>query len=412
MGIISAAGRGLPAFRDALFNGQPCFSKQMYSPLSYPIVGAFIQNNSSQDLLEKILVLSHNSTEQRQHHVQKIFRKMPWPIQAAMIATDEAWNQAAFEKTQFDRHRVGVIVSTQNSSLQYQLYPSFMEQPDYLSPFYSLQMMDSNYVGMLSDMFGIFGDGFTVGGASAGGNIALLRAYQLIQAGWQDACIVVGALADLSPMDLQGFRNIGALGGHRFADEPHKACRPFDKASEGFIYGQASACMILESCQSAKARNAPILGYLGGGAVVLDGNCLSDPSMEGEIRAMREGMRLADITVEQIDYINTHGSSSPLGDQIEAASIETVLGSRINSTVLNSTKSIIGHCLWSAGIVEAIATIIQMQEKFIHPSLNLENSISPHCQFITTRQQLETHVALSNSFGFGGINSSLVFKGI
>ena len=142
--------------------------------------------------------------------------------------------------------------------------------------------------------FGILGEGFSVGGASATGNVALLRAYQLIRDGWQDACLVVGVVADLSPMELQGFYNLGALGGHHFADTPNKACRPFDKAHEGFIPGQAAACILLETVHSAKSRGVPILGYILGGALLLDGNRLSNPQVEGEFRAMQQAIKFAD----------------------------------------------------------------------------------------------------------------------
>ena len=122
--------------------------------------------------------------------------------------------------------------------------------------------MDTDYIGVLSEAFTILGEGLTVGGASACGNVALLHAQQLIENNRHAACLVVGAAADLSPMELQAFHNLGALGGHRFAQTPNQACRPFDKLHEGFIYGQAAACIILESIASANERHVPILGYL------------------------------------------------------------------------------------------------------------------------------------------------------
>lgn len=412
MGILSAVGQGTTVFKEALLQGRNNFTAQVFSPLSVPIIAALIKNYSSAHLLQSLLSLPTNHTENRVAHLHKMFHQLPHNIELSLIATDEAWHQAKLDKHPLDPMRVGIIVAAQNSTSHYQfdLYDKFQAQPSYISPSYALHFMDADYLGYLSDIFSIFGEGFTVGAASASGNVALYQAYQLLKTGQHDAYVVVGALADLSPMELQGFYNIGALGGEHFMQEPNKASRPFDKDSDGFIYGQATACMILESVASATKRKVPILGYMLGGAVVLDGNYLSNPSQTGEVRAMQQAIRTSGISVEQINYINTHGTSSPLGDNVELAAIESVLNTHKSAVILNSTKSIVGHCLWSSGIVEAIATIIQMQNKFVHPNLNLENPIINSSNFVGLESQnYVVKTALSNSFGFGGINSSLVF---
>lgn len=410
MGIVSSLGKGIPAFREALFHGQSCFTRSSSYPLlSFPVIGAFIQDFNFSHALETFSVF----TNEQQKTLQKLARSLSLPIQIALIAAIEAWQQAFATQCPFNAERVSLIVAAQNTTTHYQynLYQTFQQQPDYFNPTYALQFMDSHYVGVLSEAFGILGEGFTVGGASASGNVALLRAYQLIQNKSQDACLVVGALADLSPMELQGFHNLGALGGHSYAQEPNKACRPFDEAHEGFIYGQAAACLLLESLSSARKRQVPILGYILGGALLLDGNHLSNPSREGELRVMQKAIKLSGITVKDINYINTHGTSSPLGDEIEIEAIQALFGTDRYDIMINSTKSITGHCLWSAGIVEAIATIIQIQEKFVHPTLNLERPVTKYGHFVTKKSEsLQIQAALSNGFGFGGINTAVVFS--
>jgi malonyl-ACP decarboxylase len=223
--------------------------------------------------------------------------------------------------------------------------------------------------------------------------------------------MVVGSLADLSPMEMQGFVNIGGMGGKAFSDEPARACRPFDSAHEGFIYGQGSGCIILESGECARKRKTSILASMPGGAVVLDGNRLSNPNEDGEVRVMEEALRQAGIGYQELDYINAHGTSTPLGDETEIKAIKRVLKERLTQVWVNSTKSMTGHCLYSAGVIEAIASIIQMREGFVHPNLNLEHPIDSECRFsgaVTVPAEIKT--AMSNSFGFGGINTSIILK--
>ena len=236
---------------------------------------------------------------------------------------------------------------------------------------------------------------------------------QLLQLGIIDACVIIGAQADLSPLELQGYRNIGAYGGKRFSSEPEKACRPFDKDHEGFIYGQASGCLILETRESAERRGVEALAKIAGGSICLAGNRLSNPSEEAEVRTMREAVARSGIRAEDIEYINTHGTSSPLGDDVEISAITKVFTKHLSEVWINSTKGLTGHCLHSAGIIEAIATIIQMQDGFLHASVNLDNQIDDRCKFCGPKKiDFNVNCALSNSFGFGGINTSIVIRSI
>lgn len=403
MGIISSLGQGVHSLREAIYNGTSNFTTLACPPLSFPIIGARIADFSY------LSSLQHYPDKIKQ--CEKMARALRLPVQMAIIAALEAWTQAEMNtKPLKDASRLGIVAAAQNSSstYQYDSYTAFQKDPEYLSPTYALNFMDTNYVGVLSEVLGALGEGFTVGGSSASGNVALLQAYNAIKEKRLDACVVVGTIAELSPIEFQGFRNLGALGGHHFEDTPNQACRPFDKQHEGFIYGQASAVMILESVPSAKKRGAAILGYILGGSLVLDANRLSNPSTTGELRAMRLALQNAGVKAEDIDYINTHGTAAPLGDTTEVEAIEALTAKRVP---LNATKSITGHCLWSAGIVEAIATVIQMKEGFIHPTLNLEHPISDKSWFVTKKSEPHTiNIALSNGFGFGGFNTTIVFK--
>jgi malonyl-ACP decarboxylase len=266
-------------------------------------------------------------------------------------------------------------------------------------------------VAVLSELLSIRGEGFVVAGASASGNVAILKASQLIQLGIVDVCVIVGALSDLSPLALQGFYNTGAMGGKRFKSLPNKACRPFDKSHEGFIYGQGCGCVILEAAESVKKRGIKPFAKLLGGALLLDGHSLPDPSEVGEIKVMTHCLELACIKPHEVDYINAHGSSSPLGDITEINAIKQVFSHEINKIWINSTKGLIGHCLFAAGVIEAIACVVQMQNNFIHPNINLVNAIDNICLFAPKQAMSSNiYIAMNNSFGFGGINSSLLLK--
>ena len=217
--------------------------------------------------------------------------------------------------------------------------------------------------------------------------------------------------ADLSPIEVQAFRNIGALGAKTSREHPSLYSCPFDKSSDGFIYGEASAALILETKESARNRGVSPLCEIKGIGVYLDQNSSSNPSVSSEIAAMKQALKMAQIKSEEINYLNTHGTSSPLGDQTELMAIKEVFGARIKTLWFNSTKSIFGHNLFSAALMEAIATIIQMKKNFIHPNINLNSPISNEFRF-APKKSVEASIdyAMSNSFGFGGINTSLILK--
>jgi malonyl-ACP decarboxylase len=248
-----------------------------------------------------------------------------------------------------------------------------------------------------------------VGGASASGNLGLIQASRLIETGAADACVVVGALSDLAPLERQAFFNLGAMAGRAFADAPAAACRPFDHAHEGFVPGQAAACVILEAAHSAVARGVRALAHLVGYACKLDGNSHADPSEDGEVRVMTEAIARAGLAPTDIGYVNAHGTSSPLGDHTEVRALRRVFEAARVRPVINSTKGWVGHCLSAAGVVEAIAVIAQLAGDFVHPSANLERPIDAACRFAgAAAEPARLAFALSNAFGFGGINTSVV----
>jgi len=410
MGIVSSVGHDLATFRTSLRNGTSGIKKMSKKEPDLSVdIAAEIEDFSFLERLNQ----SKSVPEETWQKAKRLGQRSPFAVQTSIISALEAWQNAQLFSVSPAAERMGVIVAGQNSTQNYQyaLMPKFRANPEYLSPRYALEFLESNQVGILSELFEIKGEGFVVGGASATGNVGIIKGVHSILTGLLDICLVVGVVADLSPMDIQGFINVGAMGGKKFANEPDKACRPFDTQHEGFIYGHAGACVVLESESSASKRGVPFQVEIKGSSLNLDGNSSADPALDGEKKAMVSALEQSGCSASDVDYLNTHGSSSPLGDKIEADAIYEVFGRHGSDLWLNATKGLTGHCLYSAGVVECIATILQMREGFIHPNKNLQEPIHKDLKFCGGEAvDHRINIAMSNSFGFGGINTSLVLK--
>ncbi|OYO76131.1 hypothetical protein CG709_16105 [Lachnotalea glycerini] len=413
MGCVNSIAESAAEFEQALREGRQGIDFYKESKQKGPIkIGAEIRNFSLNKRIDDYS-LKENVPQTILNKARKVARRSPFVIQTAVAAVLEAYVQADLFQKQVSGERIGIIVAGNN--LTNVVKNAYMDKCkndlEYMSPSYALQFMDTDHIGTLSEIFGIFGEGCTIGGASASGNVGIIKAYEMLQLEIADICIVVGAMAELSDAEMYGFYNVGALGGRRFGTEPQKACRPFDMEHEGFIYGQGCGCFILESQESIAKRNAGILAEIMGGAILLDGNRLSNPSVQGEARVMELVLDRCGLVPEDIDYINTHGTSSPLGDETELKAIKQVWKDQVKNVWINSTKGLIGHCFYAAGVMEAIASIIQMKEGFLHPNKNLDHPISKGFRFVgNDREEKQIDIAMSNSFGFGGINTSIVLK--
>lgn len=414
MGIVCAAGHSVEEFTSALRHGNSGIrAADQDQQARYGLTaGGFIHDFVPENQIKTF-------REAAEGNVKKALRclsRAPLSIGVSAAAAFEAWNQAGLFRQPADPNRTALVVAGSNISDNYSYFQAlrYNEAPEFITPSYGLHYLDTDQVGILSEIFGLHGDGFTVGGASAGGNVGIIRGYDLIQSGRADLCVVAGAMADLSPAQLGALKNLGALGGKSFADEPEKSCRPFDQKHEGFIYGQGAACLVLESEESFNARKMLPLAEIAGGAVVLDGNRLSNPSKQGESRAMTLALETLAENADSVDYINAHGTSTPMGDDVELDAISEVFGSaNLQRVWINSTKSITGHCLYSAGTVETAAIIAQMRGEFIHPNVNLENPTADGFRFAgNSSVQTQIKCALNNSFGFGGINASVIIRNV
>jgi malonyl-ACP decarboxylase len=409
MGIVSSIGADVAAFTQALREGRS--GVRRLAPRTGPAIpvdiGATIEGFTLEGALAADAGLPHATAQA----ALRAARRSPWPVQASLAAALQAWREARLDTAALPEERVAIVAAGHNTtqSLHFAADPAFREHPEYLSPRYALQHMDSHHVGVLSEALGVRGEGFVAGAASASGNVALIQGLRLIRAGAADACIVLGIAADPSPLELQAFHAVGAMGGKVFRDEPQRACRPFDARHEGFVFGQAAAAVVLESPASAAARGVRPSAHLLGGAIRMHATASTEPDAQGEAQAMRAALDDAGEDASRVDYVNTHGTSAPLGDRAEVEALSLVLGERLGDVWLNATKGFTGHCLHSAGVVELVACAAQMREGFLHPNANLEQPIDARARFCGARaESAAPRLALSNSFGFGGINTSIV----
>jgi malonyl-ACP decarboxylase len=271
-----------------------------------------------------------------------------------------------------------------------------------------MSFMDSDLCGFCTAQFGIRGLAYTVGGASASGQLAIIQAAQAVRTKQVDVCIALGALMDLSHWECRGLRAIGAMGSDRYGTEPELACRPFDRDHDGFIFGECCGAVVVESGESSHSRGVKPYATLRGWGLVMDGNRNPDPSLEGEMLAIQNALDCSELSPTQIDYVNPHGTASIAGDETE---LKALRACKLTDAYLNTTKSLIGHGLSAAGTVEVIATLLQMQTGRLHPSRNLDNPIDSSLNWV--RDKSIAHPienALTLSMGFGGINTALCWQ--
>ncbi|HXG36799.1 MAG TPA: beta-ketoacyl-ACP synthase II, partial [Dehalococcoidia bacterium] len=260
-------------------------------------------------------------------------------------------------------------------------------------------------------MNGIRGPAITSAAACASGVYAFVEAKQLLDLRVVDVVIAGGTEANLHPLAFAAFDNMRALS--RRNDEPEKACRPFDKDRDGFVFGEGAGAVIIESLEHAQARGAKIYAELCGGAMTSDAYHITAPEPSGAAaaRAMKLALKVSGIQPEEVDYVVAHGTGTPLNDVAETLAIKSALGEHAYRTAISSPKSMIGHLLGGAGVASALAAILAIQDGIIPPTINLETP-DPECDldYVPNQaRQAEVRVAMINGFGFGGQNASVVF---
>lgn len=344
-------------------------------------------------------------------------RRMDTFIQYGVAAAQEAIADAGLQVTPENAERIGIAIGSGIGGIEgiEKNHLAFLENdhsPRKISPFFVPASIINMIAGNLSIMHGIKGPNLAVVTACTSGAHNIGLAARLIQAGDADIMLAGGAEMSTTPISLGGFSAARALSARN--DEPARASRPFDKDRDGFVMGDGAGILVLESLESAQARGATIYAELVGFGMSADAHHITQPSEggEGAARCMVNALRDAGLAPEAIDYINAHGTSTPAGDVAETQAIKRAFGDHARALAVSSTKSMTGHMLGAAGAVEAAFAILALRDQVIPPTINLD-APDPECDLDYVphqARQARLDVVLSNSFGFGGTNGSLIFR--
>lgn len=349
---------------------------------------------------------------------RKEARKLDPFAQYAMVVADEAIKDSNLPLTELNPHRVGVIWGSGIGGLftfqeEVKSYAKGDGTPRF-NPFFIPKMIPDLSAGHISIKYGFRGPNFVTVSACASSTNAIYDAYTYLRLGKADIIVTGGSEAAVTEAGVGGFNSMKALSERN--DSPETASRPYDKDRDGFVLGEGAGALILEEYEHAKKRGAKIYAEVIGGGMSADAYHITAPHPDGEgiIQVMKSALEEAGIKPSEVDYINTHGTSTPLGDIGEIRAIEKVFGEHASKMNISSTKSMTGHLLGAAGAIEAIACLLAINESIVPPTINHftdDDGLDPKLNLTFNKaQKREVKVALSNTFGFGGHNASIILK--
>ena len=351
---------------------------------------------------------------------RKEVRKFDRFCQFGLIAATEAIEDASFDFDTLDKERAGVIWSSGIGGIQ-SLHDEVMgwAEGDGIprhSPFFVPRLITDIVAGHISIKYGLMGPNYSVTSACASSNHAMIDALNLIRWGKADVIVTGGSEAPITIDGLGGFASMHALSTRN--DDPAHASRPFDAGRDGFVIAEGAGAFVFEEYEHAKARGAKIYCEVAGGGMSADAYHMTAPHPEGKgaIKSMKEALEDAELNIKDIDYLNTHGTSTPLGDLAELTAIQTFFGNHAYEMNISSTKSMTGHLLGATAAVEALACVMAITKGVVPPTINVEE-LDPQIDSklnltLGKAQKREVRCAMSNTFGFGGHNSTIVFRKI
>jgi 3-oxoacyl-[acyl-carrier-protein] synthase II len=405
LGALTPIGNTLPAYWEGLLSGT-----SGAAPITY----------FDASLFKTKFACELKGYDPLDHFDRKEARKIDRFAQYAIVATDEALQDSGLDLDKIDKDRVGVIWGAgiggletfQNEVLNF----AAGDGSPRFNPFFIPKMIADIAPGMISIKHGFAGPNFATVSACASSANALIDALNYIRLGYSDIMVSGGSEACVTIAGMGGFNAMHALSTRN--DDPKKASRPFDKDRDGFVLGEGAGSIILEEYEHAKARGATIYAELVGGGLSADAHHMTAPHPEGlgAIKVMQNCLRDSGLEISDVDAINMHGTSTPLGDIAESKALKEVFGEHLYDMNINSTKSMTGHLLGAAGAIEAIASILAIKHQIVPPTINhqtADENIDPKINFTFEKaQERKIDVALSNTFGFGGHNACVAFKKI
>lgn len=400
MGAITPIGNNLEDFSSALLAGKSGITK----------VTQFDASEYATQIAGEV-----KGFEPGNYMDKKEARRMDRFTQFAIACTRMAIDNAKLDLDKIDRERAGTLIGTGiggMETLHDQYKVLFEKGPNRISPFFVPMMIANMASGLTSITFGLQGPCLTVVTACATGTNSIGEAFKIIQRGDADIMVCGGTEATISPAAMAGFSSMKAMSTRN--DEPEKASRPFESGRDGFIMGEGCGLVILEELEHAKARGAKIYAELAGYGTNADAYHITAPAPEGtqQAKVMAKAIADAGLKPSDVDYINAHGTSTPLNDKNETLAIKALFGDHAQKLAVSSTKSMTGHLLGAAGGIECIACALTVQNDMIHPTINYDNP-DPELDldYVPNKARKQVvNVAISNSFGFGGHNATILVK--
>ena len=348
-----------------------------------------------------------------QHLPPKDARRMDRFVHFGLVAGMEAFKDSGIQVTEQNAERIGVCISSGIGGLPMieETHNDFLAGgPRKISPFFIPGTIINMISGNLSIMYGLKGPNFSVVTACTTGTHSIGESFRIIEYGDADVMIAGGAESTISPLAVGGFSSAKALSTRN--DDPETSSRPWDKDRDGFVMGEGAGVMVLEEYEHAKARGAKIYAELTGYGMSADAYHMTAPSTDGPKRSMVNALRNAGLNPDQVQYVNAHGTSTPLGDKNETEAIKLAFGDHAKKLVVNSTKSMTGHLLGGAGGIESLFCVLAIHDQISPPTINIFEQ-DPECDLdycANAARKMKIDVAVNNNFGFGGTNGSLVFR--
>jgi len=400
IGVVSPIGVGLKDFEEGLFAGKNGIRRiTRFDPSSFRSqMGGEVDNLKIENYLSS-----------------KDIKRMDRSTQLGMIAAQEAIEEAGLNIDREDPEKIGVLVGSGVGGLETierEQTTLLRRGPQRVSPFLVPMLITDITSAHIAIKYGFMGPNLSISTACATGNHAIGEAFKIIQRGEAEVMIAGGTEAALTPLGVAGFCSMRALSTRN--DEPHRASRPFDRERDGFVIGEGAGVLVLEEMERARKRKAKIWAEIAGFGMSCDAYHITQPMEDGRgIQiAMKKSLEDARVNLEEVDYINAHGTSTPLNDKVETRAIKNLFGKRAYDIPVSSTKSMTGHLLGATGGVEIIACILAIQRQRIPPTINYEFP-DPECDLDyvpNESREAKVDIAMSNSMGFGGHNATLVVR--
>jgi 3-oxoacyl-(acyl-carrier-protein) synthase len=410
MGVITTLGDDLETFYQALIAGRSGIGRM--SGIDERVaaqVGGDLSSFSLDAYLER---RGANLPPPTRELARKLVKRSPLSTRLNAACALQAFEDAGLFRTPVDHRRIGHVLGGHNLTTAYLMenLRTFDEEPEFIEPLLGLKSWDTDVLSVTSEVLGVRGPSFIVGAACASSNVSLLSALDLIRVGRADLVLVSGAPMEISSLLLQACVMMEAVSFRSFNDAPQRASRPFDARREGFVPSHGAAALVLEAQPHAERRGARPWARLLGASSASAASRHAKPSFDSQLAAISGALEDAGVAPGEVDYVNAHATSTPLGDAVEVAALKEALGRRAWEIPVNSTKSMVGHALTAASAVELVATILQLTHGRVHPTINQEEP-DPELGLDFVPNVARDHrirVALSNAFGFGGLNSSVV----